>query len=242
MDALTRQHHPRTQPQLQRALDHVVEAQHGRRLRRARATIGALPALLRRTSGQRQANHHRCDGHAASQEATTTSPGGRGVAIFGAMARRKRRKNHGRARPASELAWREVLGTVPRDRVHLARLQNVWPDVVPRHLQQVAWPARLAKGNLVIHVDDNQWLHELTYLRRDLLGRLRQAAPAAELTELRLRVGEVEVVPPPEPVPEPHIPGLPIEPERETIDAMEAIGDTTLRDAVAAARLALGSR
>lgn len=143
---------------------------------------------------------------------------------------------------AADLAWREVFATVPRDRIILARLQIAWPTVVPRHLQEVAWPARLSAGRLVVHVDDNQWLHELTYMRRDLLERLRRLVPKAKLRELRLRVGPVEITPPPEPVPEPDVPGLPPEPERETIDAMEAIDDARLRDAVATARLALGSR
>ncbi|MCA9545318.1 MAG: DUF721 domain-containing protein [Myxococcales bacterium] len=157
------------------------------------------------------------------------------------MARAKR-NNHGRAVRASELAWREVFATVPRDRIMLARLQSAWPRVAPRHLQEVAWPAHLAHGRLVLHVGDNQWLHELTYMRQDLLGRLRRACPAARLSELRLRVGEVEVVPPPVRVPDPEVPGLSHEPERATIDAMESIDDARLRDAVAAARLALGSR
>jgi hypothetical protein len=158
------------------------------------------------------------------------------------VARRPKRKNHGRAQRASELAWREVLATVPRDRVELARLQNAWPGLVPRHLQEVAWPAALVDGRLYLHVDDNQWLHELTYMRRDLLAKLRRACPTAALQELRMRVGEVELTPPPVPVPDPRIPGLPREPERATIEAMEAIEDSGLRDAVAAARLALGSR
>lgn len=158
------------------------------------------------------------------------------------MARPKKRDNHGRATRASDLAWREVLKTVPRDRLELARLQIAWPRLVPRHLQEVAWPAWLGEGRLTVHVDDNQWLHELTYLRRDLLTKLRRACPTARLRELRLRVGEVEVVPPPVPVPDPAVPGLPREPERATIEAMESIDDPQLRDAVAAARLALGSR
>jgi Dna[CI] antecedent, DciA len=167
------------------------------------------------------------------------------VSAFEASARprpKPKRKNHGRAQRASELAWREVLATVPRDRIELARLQNAWPGIVPRHLQAVAWPAWLSDGRLLVHVGDNQWLHELTYLRHDLLAKLRRACPSAELRALRLRVGEVELVPAPEPVPDPRIPGLPREPERATIEAMEAIEDATLRDAVAAARLALGSR
>lgn len=131
---------------------------------------------------------------------------------------------------------------VPRDRVELARLQNAWPGLVPAHLQKVAWPAWINAGRLIVHVSDNQWLHELTYMRHELLTRLREQYPKARLKELRLRVGPVNVVPPPEPVPEPYYPGLPPEPERATIDAMESIEDTALRDAVAAARLALGSR
>jgi len=143
---------------------------------------------------------------------------------------------------ASDLAWREVFKTVPRDRIELARLQNAWPGLVPGHLQTVAWPAWLGRGRLLVHVEDNQWLHELNYLRADLLAKLQRACPTAGLRELRLRVGEVEVTPPPEPVPEPDVPGLAPDPERATMDAMQAIDDTTLRDAVAAARLALGSR
>lgn len=173
----------------------------------------------------------------------------RGVASYGASygagakpLRARKRKNHGRALRASDLAWREVLATVPRDRVELARLQNAWPGLVPRHLQEVAWPAGLSGGRLYVHVDDNQWLHELTYLKQDLLAKLRHACPTAGLEELRLRVGAVELVPPPEPVREPRVPGLPLEPERATIEAMEAIEDAELRNAVAAARLALGSR
>ena len=158
------------------------------------------------------------------------------------MKRPRKRRNHGQPVRASDLAWAEVFKTVSRDRIELARLQIAWPDIVPRHLQEVAWPAWLARGRLLIHVNNNQWLHELSYLRSDLLSKLQQASPTAELRDLRLRVGSVEIVRPPEPVPEPYYPGLPREPERTTIDAMESIGDNRLRDAVAAARLALGSR
>jgi len=164
------------------------------------------------------------------------------VASWWTVAKPRKRGNHGRAIHAAELAWREVFLTVPRDRIELARLQNAWVEVAPRHLQEVAWPAWLSRGKLLLHVDDNQWLHELSYLRSDLLDQLRQACPSAKLKDLRLRVGSVEVVPPPQPVPEPYYPGLPREPERPTIDAMESIDDERLRNAVAAARLALGSR
>lgn len=244
LQALAGQEHPIAHAQLVGALDVAGEADDRRGLRIARAAIRALPALLgqaRREQGEAQERPEGAERPAISA-AARGSGRGRGAVASSWAVRRPKRKNHGLARRASELAWREVLATVPRDRVELARLQNAWPRLVPRHLQEVAWPAALGSGRLVLHVDDNQWLHELSYMRHDLLAKLRRACPTAGLRELRLRVGEVELVPPPEPVPEPVVPGLPREPERATIEAMEAIEDPELRDAVAAARLALGSR
>lgn len=238
LDALAGQDHPIAHAQLVRSIGIGLgvglggQAHDRRRLRLARATIAVPPASL----GQaRRQDPERRDPQRQRQRAA-------GVASSAVVAPRAKRSNHGRAQRASELAWRQVLGTVPRERVELARLQNAWPRLVPRHLQEVAWPAGLVDGKLVVHVDDNQWLHELAYLRRELLDKLRRACPTAGLRELRLRVGEVELPPRPEPAPEPVIPGLPREPERATIEAMEAIDDARLRDAVAAARLALGSR
>lgn len=230
--------------QLERTVGGGGEAHDRGGLRLARAPIGALPAARREARGEQpERRQPRRAGQGSYGPAVVACSGG--VAAFETSVRVKRkpkRKNHGRALRASELAWREVLATVPRERVELARLQNAWPRLVPRHLQEVAWPAGLSSGRLYVHVTDNQWLHELTYLRQDLLAKLRRACPSAGLQDLRLRVGEVELAPPPVPVRDPVVPGLPREPERATIEAMEAIEDAALRDAIAAARLALGSR
>ena len=153
---------------------------------------------------------------------------------------RVRRRNHGRSIPAAELADKALRSIVPGDRLRLVRLQIAWSDALPERLAKVAWPIAVDGANLVVHVLDNQWLHELTYLRSDLLERIRERAPEAGIEVLRLRVGEV-VPPPPRPAPEIVAPAivLPMQPAAETLEAIAAVGDDDLRGAIALARQAL---
>lgn len=157
-----------------------------------------------------------------------------------------RRKNHGKRVPVGDLAEVTLRKIVPDERVRLVRLQLAWDDAMPTRLRGVAAPASVDGEVLVVHVKDNQWLHELAYLRSDMLARVQAQCPAARIASMRLRVGVVPDPPPPvrlEPVPE--TPRLAMQPERETIDAIDSIGDDGLRHAIATARLALtglGSR
>lgn len=92
----------------------------------------------------------------------------------------------------------------------------------------------------MLHVRDNQWLHELRYLQQDLLARLQWAVPTAELKTIRTRVGAVAELPPAyEREERPPRPGLPAQPADETIAALEEISDPALKQAAANARVAL---
>lgn len=153
----------------------------------------------------------------------------------------RRRKNHGKSTLAFDLAESALRRVVPDERLDLARIQLAWSRFIPVRVQRVAWPAAVKSGNkLILHVVDNQWLHELSYLRYDLLSQLRRACAPVKIEDLRLRVGAVELLPAPEPLPPPPPPILDAEPERDTIDAMESVDDPVLRQAIANARLALG--
>jgi hypothetical protein len=161
------------------------------------------------------------------------------------MARRRSRSgpSHGQKVRAGELALDAVRKIVPPDQLQLTHVRAVWPDVTEGRLRAVAWPAALRDRILWVHVRDNQWLHELAYLRHELLQRVRRACPSAGVTELKLRVGEVHVpeVLEPEPEPEPP-PALADEPSRETWEALTAIEDPSLRQTIANTRMALSKR
>lgn len=132
---------------------------------------------------------------------------------------------------------------VPADQLELTRIRGTWPEVARGQLRTVAWPTTLRDGTLTLAVLDNQWLHELSYLRHDLLRRLQQRCPRAGIADLRLRVGQVHVPPdlgePPEAPPPP---ALPDEPPRETREALQSIEDAGLRQTIANARMALSQR
>lgn len=154
---------------------------------------------------------------------------------------RPRRKNHGNSEAAAGLADAALRRVIPDERIKATRVQLAWSRAIPLRVQKVAWPVSFAaRDTLVLNVVDNQWLHELSYLRDDLLRRLRAACDGIKIADLRLRVGEVEVLPTPERPPPPLKAALSPEPQRSTIDAMESVTDPQLRQAIANARLALG--
>jgi hypothetical protein len=153
---------------------------------------------------------------------------------------RARRRNHGRSIPAAELADKALRSIVPADRLRLVRVQIAWVDVLPTRLAKVASPAAIDGGTLVVHVVDNQWLHELQYLRADLLDRIREGAPEAGVDALRLRVGEVAPLPArAEREVAVTTPVLPLQPDTATLDAIASVRDDGLRGAIATARQAL---
>jgi hypothetical protein len=160
------------------------------------------------------------------------------------MVRRRFRPktSHGKIR-AGDLALDAVSKIVPPDQLQLTRVRAVWPDITESRLRAVAWPAALRDGILWVHVRDNQWLHELTYLRQDLLQRVHRQCPRAGVRDLRVRVGEVhvpeELARPPEAPPPP---SLADEPSPETWDALSSIEDPSLRQTIANTRMALSKR
>ncbi|MBX7081531.1 MAG: DUF721 domain-containing protein [Nannocystaceae bacterium] len=152
----------------------------------------------------------------------------------------RRRRNHGHAMPAAELAARAVASIVPAARLELLRLQLAWERALPPRLARVAVPVALDDRALVVNVVDSQWLHELTYLRADVLDRLREQGLGREIGSLRMRVGPVPVPEPPPPPPrEAPAPVLPNQPASETLQAIAAVQDDVLRGAIATARQAL---
>jgi predicted nucleic acid-binding Zn ribbon protein len=132
-----------------------------------------------------------------------------------------------------------VRKIVPDERLRLALVQVGWDEAVPARLREVAGPGSMHGTTLVVHVVDNQWLHELTYLRTDLLASLQRACPEAGVTALRLRVGTVLQTRPQDLREPDRAPGLATEPAKDTVLAIEAVSDPDLKQIVATARVAL---
>jgi hypothetical protein len=129
--------------------------------------------------------------------------------------------------------------------MRLGRVELAWASVVPPQIRARAWPVALRDGELVVHVRDSQWLHELMYLRQDLLARLCASRPDLGIFSLRLRLGPIraldEGAEPAAAAPAP-VGSLACEPSADTLRALEEIRDPELRSRAAAARVGLGRR
>lgn len=125
----------------------------------------------------------------------------------------------------------------------LLQVREVWPRIAPGRLQTRTWPAAVSGGELVVHVHDNQWLHELNYLRKELEDNLRAACPRLGIERIRLRLGSVErPVPASEAPPRPATPRARMteEPDRGTLEALETVRDPELKQLMARTRVMLG--
>lgn len=78
-------------------------------------------------------------------------------------------------------------------RLTVDAMQTIWPLVVGRAWAQRTRPEHLVRGRLEVAVVDGVWLSELRYQRERIVSRLNRLLPSetAQVTELRLRVGEV---------------------------------------------------
>jgi hypothetical protein len=224
--------------QLERLVGICIEADHRGALGLAAASLSARPARPRRTPGGDD------DGGEHPEDRQQARGPGR-VAHCRTMARRRfgPRTTKGDKVRAGALAIDAIRKIVPPDQLQLTRVRASWREITEGRLRAVAWPASLRSGILTVHVRDNQWLHELTYLRGHLLQRVQRTCPDAGVTDLRVRVGQVHV--PRELPPEPEAPPPPAlddEPSRETWEALSAIEDPDLRQAIANTRMALSKR
>lgn len=86
----------------------------------------------------------------------------------------------------------DVLGPLVRQLgiekgMALARLRNDWHAIFDEPLASQMHPAAFSEGELLLTVDSSVWVHQLTYHKRDILGRLRSYG----VRDIRFRVGRL---------------------------------------------------
>lgn len=67
----------------------------------------------------------------------------------------------------------------------------LWPDVVGPELASRTRATRIEKGVLFVHVDHGAWMQELHFIEKDLVRRMRAAAPGVDLKQIRFSAKEV---------------------------------------------------
>jgi hypothetical protein len=72
---------------------------------------------------------------------------------------------------------------------------TLWGDVVGPAISAHAQPSGVSDGRLFVSVEDSLWLHQLNYLKHQILMELNSQLGNAALREIVLRVGEVKFPP-----------------------------------------------
>lgn len=70
-----------------------------------------------------------------------------------------------------------------------ALLFSAWPDAVGPKIAARTRPVSLNRGVLKVAVADSGWLMELNFLKREIVEKLKEAAPEAEIADISLFVG-----------------------------------------------------
>ncbi len=101
------------------------------------------------------------------------------------------------------------------------RIWQAWDEVVGTTIARNAQPIRLDGERLVVVVRNSSWMHELSYLKNDLLRQLNGWMGRTVISELHFYVGKLEPEPRPTPTPSTPAPA----PDREasrSVDKDEA--------------------
>jgi len=62
---------------------------------------------------------------------------------------------------------------------------GIWAQVVGEEIAARTQPLRVDRGVLHVRVDHSAWLHELHFMEKDILKKLKEKAPDIELNRIR---------------------------------------------------------
>jgi hypothetical protein len=71
----------------------------------------------------------------------------------------------------------------------LVRIRQAWNQVLDAGVRDNAQPAAINKTTLLVHVTSSPWLHQLQFLKKDILSRLKGELPAMGLEDLLFKIG-----------------------------------------------------
>jgi predicted nucleic acid-binding Zn ribbon protein len=75
----------------------------------------------------------------------------------------------------------------------LRRINDVWTRVVDPAVSANARPAAIKRATLLVHVTSSPWVHQLQFLKKDILGRLNaELTGKAVVEELLFKIGPLK--------------------------------------------------
>ena len=84
----------------------------------------------------------------------------------------------------------DVLRTYRKDADgELVQLWQVWDDVVGEVIAQNARPAAFKGKILIVHVSSSTWVHQLQFLKKEMIAKLNNAFGKSLIDDLKFKIG-----------------------------------------------------
>ena len=142
----------------------------------------------------------------------------------------------------------DVLGGASRrigfgEKLKHMKLMARWEKIAGKAVAKHARPARLRGKVLIVRVDQPTWMQELTFLKHEIMERIREEFKEGAPSDMKLELGELPPWSPTKPEPERAKTRNLDEDEKEFIQiATDEIDDPDIRDAAKKAMTANFSR
>jgi len=76
--------------------------------------------------------------------------------------------------------------------VELVQVWQVWDNIVGEVIAQNAKPAAFKGQILLVHVTSSTWIHQLQFLKKEMIERLNNALGKPLIEDLKFKIGPVE--------------------------------------------------
>jgi predicted nucleic acid-binding Zn ribbon protein len=84
----------------------------------------------------------------------------------------------------------DVLKTYRKDAdTELVQVWQVWDDIVGGVIAQNAKPAAFKGKILIVHVSSSTWVHQLQFLKKEMIAKLNNAFGKALIDDLKFKIG-----------------------------------------------------
>ena len=75
-----------------------------------------------------------------------------------------------------------------RGNVRESRAVQAWASIVGDRIAARAWPHRIADGTIVVAVESSSWLHQLSFMKDDIIAQINKAAGGALVSAVRFEL------------------------------------------------------
>ena len=74
----------------------------------------------------------------------------------------------------------------------LPKIWDLWNEVAGETIASNARPAAFKGKLLIVHVNSATWIHQLQFLKNDLMAKLNQALGQAQVQEIKFKIGPLK--------------------------------------------------